>query len=132
MLLQPTSPLRQARHIDEAIQLIDETGADCVVSVTPVPHQYNPVSVLSIVDGILEPFLPGEGGKIQRRQEKPPVYARNGPAIYIGRTKNLMRPEAHLYTGVSRPYMMEDEYSVDIDSYEDLAHAERILSAMSA
>jgi len=132
MLLQPTSPLRQARHIDEAIQLIDETGADCVVSVTPVPHQYNPVSVLSIVDGILEPFLPGEGGKIQRRQEKPPVYARNGPAIYIGRTENLMRPDAHLYMGVSRPYIMEDEYSVDIDSYEDLAHAERILSAMSA
>jgi CMP-N,N'-diacetyllegionaminic acid synthase len=128
LLLQPTSPLRQARHIDEAIQLLDESGADCVVSVTPVPHQYNPVSVLSIVDGILEPFLPGEGGRVQRRQEKPPVYARNGPAIYLGRTENLMEPDAHLYMGVCRPYIMEDQHSVDIDSYEDLEHAERILS----
>ena len=128
LLLQPTSPLRQARHIDEAIQLLDESGADCVVSVTPVPHQYNPVSVLSIVDGILEPFLPGEGGRVQRRQEKPPVYARNGPAIYLGRTKNLMEPDAHLYMGVCRPYIMEAQHSVDIDSYEDLEHAERILS----
>jgi CMP-N-acetylneuraminic acid synthetase len=43
-----------------------------------------------------------------------------------------MKPDAHLYMGISRPYIMEDEYSVDIDSYEDLAHAERILSAMKA
>jgi len=128
MLLQPTSPLRQTRHIDEAIRLIEESGADCVVSVTPVPHQYNPVSVLSIVDGVLVPFLPGEGGRIQRRQEKPPVYARNGPAIYLGRTQNLMKPDAHLYMGVCRPYIMEAQHSVDIDSYEDLGHAELILS----
>ena len=132
LLLQPTSPLREARHIDEAIRLIEESGADCVVSVTPVPHQFNPVSVLSIVDGILEPFLPGEGGKIQRRQEKPPVYARNGPAIYLGRTENLMKPDAHLYMGICRPYIMETQHSVDIDSYEDLAHAELILSTKFA
>jgi len=61
LLLQPTSPLRQARHIDEAIQLMETSGADCVVSVTPVPHQFNPVSVLSLVDGVLVPFLPSEG-----------------------------------------------------------------------
>jgi CMP-N-acetylneuraminic acid synthetase len=128
MLLQPTSPLRQAKHIDESIRLIEESGADCVVSVTPVPHQFNPVSVLSIVNGVLEPFLPGEGGRVQRRQDKPPVYARNGPAIYLGRTQNLMKPDAHLYMGVCRPYIMETQHSIDIDSYEDLAHAELIIS----
>src|SRR5207245_2783189 len=85
VLLQPTSPLREARHIDEAIDLLVGSGADCVVSVTEVPHQYNPVSVLSIIDGILVPFLPGEGGRVQRRQEKPRVYARNGPAVYVSR-----------------------------------------------
>jgi CMP-N-acetylneuraminic acid synthetase len=132
MLLQPTSPLRQSRHIDEAIQLIETSGADCVVSVMPVPHQYNPVSVLSIVDGVLVPFLPGEGGRIQRRQEKPPVYARNGPAIYLGRTQNLLKPDAHLYKGVCRPYIMEAKHSVDIDSYEDLAYADLILATEGA
>jgi len=132
MLLQPTSPLRQAKHIDESIQLIEDSGADCVVSVTPVPHQFNPVSVLSIVDGVLEPFLPGEGGRVQRRQDKPPVYARNGPAVYLGRTQNLMKPDAHLYMGVCRPYIMETQHSIDIDSLEDLAHAELIISRQSS
>jgi CMP-N,N'-diacetyllegionaminic acid synthase len=132
MLLQPTSPLRQAKHIDESIQLIEDSGADCVVSVTPVPHQFNPVSVLSIVDGVLEPFLPGEGGRVQRRQDKPPVYARNGPAVYLGRTQNLMKPDAHLYMGVCRPYIMETQHSIDIDSLEDLAHAELIISSQSS
>lgn len=132
MLLQPTSPLRQTKHIDESIQLIDESGADCVVSVTEVPHQYNPLSVLSLVNGALEPFLPGEGGRVQRRQDKPRVYARNGPAIYLGRTANLMKPDAHLYMGVCVPYIMEDRHSLDIDSYDDLVYAESILSASSA
>ena len=66
---------------------------------------------------------------VQRRQEKPLVYARNGPAIYLGKAENLMKPEAHLYMGVCRPYIMEAQHSIDIDSYEDLAYAELILSA---
>jgi CMP-N-acetylneuraminic acid synthetase len=37
VLLQPTSPLRQARHIDGSVWRMKEIEADTVVSVTPVP-----------------------------------------------------------------------------------------------
>src|SRR5919206_1460637 len=33
VLLQPTSPLRRAEHVDAAVALLRATGADCVVSV---------------------------------------------------------------------------------------------------
>ncbi len=42
VLLQPTAPLRQARHIDEALELLVTSGARSVVSVTPVPGHYHP------------------------------------------------------------------------------------------
>ena len=131
VLLQPTSPLRRPHQIDEAIDLLITSGADRVVSVVEVPHHFNPVSVLSIVDGMLVPFLPGEGGRVQRRQEKPRVYGRNGPAIYISRTARLLEPEADLYSGVCRPYIMDEKSSVDVDSPDDLAHAAMILSSHS-
>lgn len=38
VLLQPTSPLRTAQHIDEGIRLLLETGADSVISVCEAEH----------------------------------------------------------------------------------------------
>ena len=126
-LLQPTSPLRTARHIDEAIALLEETGADSVVSVIEVPHQFNPVSLMCIVNGRLVPFLEGEGTRMQRRQDKPTVFARNGPAVLVSRYETLMDKGA-LYGEDSRPYPMDAGSSVDIDGPLDLAIAELALA----
>ena len=39
VLLQPTSPLRTSRHIDEAIKILREhPQSDSLVSITEVPH----------------------------------------------------------------------------------------------
>ena len=48
VLLQPTSPLRRTDHIDAAIELLTASGADTVVSVVEVPHQFNPASVMRL------------------------------------------------------------------------------------
>ena len=46
--LQPTSPLRKAIHIDEAIQLfLSNPNADSLVSCQQVPHIFNPNSLYS-------------------------------------------------------------------------------------
>src|SRR5690242_8069665 len=79
VLLQPTSPLRRAEHIDAAIDSLERTGADSVVSVVDVPHQFNPTSVMRLEDGWLKPFL--DAPTVTRRQDKPRVLARNGPAV---------------------------------------------------
>ena len=79
VLLQPTSPLRRAEHIDAAIALLEESGSDSVVSVIDVPHHFNPVSVMRLDGDRLRPFL--EEPSVTRRQDKPRVLARNGPAV---------------------------------------------------
>lgn len=119
-VLQPTSPLRQAKHIDAAVDLLVETGADTVVTVVEVPHQFNPVSLMRLEDGRLVPFL--EQPMILRRQDKPLVYARNGPAVLVARREVVEAGE--LYGRVVRPLEMRLADSVDIDTAEDLALAE--------
>lgn len=42
VILQPTAPLRQARHLNEALDLLIKSGADSVVSVCEVPGDFNP------------------------------------------------------------------------------------------
>src|SRR5918911_4592310 len=67
VLLQPTSPLRRAEHVDGAVALLRETGADSVVSVAEVPHRYRPGPLMELEDGRLVPLGPTPA----TRQEKP-------------------------------------------------------------
>jgi CMP-N-acetylneuraminic acid synthetase len=123
VLLQPTSPLRRAEHIDRAVELLESTASDSVVTVTEVPHQFNPVSVMRLDDDRLVPFL--DGPQVYRRQDKPRVFARNGPAVLATRTEVLRR--GSLYGDDSRPLVMTLEESLDIDSQSDLELLEYLL-----
>ena len=119
-LLQPTSPLRRAEHIDAAVERIIESSADTVVSVIEVPHQFNPVSLMRLEDGRLVPFL--DQPMILLRQDKPRAYARNGPAILVVRLEVLEK--GTLYGAIVRPLEMSPADSIDIDGMDDLALAE--------
>jgi len=121
MLLQPTSPLRRSEHIDTAIDIFYSENADTVVSVLEVPHQYNPVSVMKLTEGgYLEPFQ--DGPMILRRQDKPSVFARNGPAVLVVRRELIERGQ--LYGERVFPYIMGRIESLDIDEEIDLQTAE--------
>ena len=124
VLLQPTSPLRRAEHIDAAIAMLDSSGATAVVSVVRVPHQFSPVSVLTVEDERVRPFI--EGPLLLRRQDKPEVYARNGPAVLAARTSTLLA--GSLYGNDCRALVMTPEESVDIDAMIDLEFAEFLLA----
>ena len=64
ILLQPTSPLRTSRHIDEALgKMINDEKADAIVSVVDLPHEYLPMKLMRLEDdGMLkfyqEKYLP--------------------------------------------------------------------------
>lgn len=116
--LQPTSPLRRAEHIDAALDLLLSERADTVVSVVAVPHQFNPASVLRLKGGCLAPFLP-EMAHLLRRQDKPEVYARNGPAV-LACTRAVIMEQGRLYGQRTLPLIMAPEESFDIDTPFDL------------
>ncbi len=126
LTLQPTSPLRAARHIDDAAALFAaDPSADSLVSCIEVPHIFHPLSVMRRnSEGYLEPFF--STPQPHRRQDKQRVFARNGAAIYITRTQRLAE---YVFGGRLIPYPMDQESSVDIDTLEDLVAAERLLLA---
>jgi CMP-N,N'-diacetyllegionaminic acid synthase len=119
VLLQPTSPLRRAEHIDAALRLLLESGADAVVSVVVVPHRYSPEALMDVVDGRVV-----ARGSARARQEKGLVYARNGPAVLAVRSDRI---GDDLYGGDCRPYLMEERDSLDVDDPFDLVLANLLL-----
>jgi CMP-N-acetylneuraminic acid synthetase len=127
VLLQPTAPLRNARHIDEALQLLMSSRADSVVSVARVPGHYNPHwQFLVDRDGLLSKYSDASMDKLRtRRQALPDTYTRNG-AVYAFHTELVLEHNS-LYGDRCIAYIMPPEESVNIDSQQDLWLAERYL-----
>lgn len=129
VLLQPTSPLRTGRHIDDAFALLTD-DADSVVSVIEVPHLFKPWLVLSVENGYLQDFYKQELPFDRfRRQGQPVLYARNGPVVIASRARTI--ESGTFYGDRSVPYFMSVEDSVDIDEAADLITADRMLRARS-
>jgi CMP-N-acetylneuraminic acid synthetase len=122
--LQPTSPLRTNKHIDQAIRAFRENPeADSLVSCVPIPHIYHPDSAMKLnAKGYLTP----DNFSLQptRRQDKRTVYARNGAAIYITKSSRL---SDYIFGGNLMPFEMSVSDSLDIDIKEDLEIAEYLL-----
>jgi CMP-N,N'-diacetyllegionaminic acid synthase len=120
VLLQPTSPLRRSEHVDGAVRVLLDSGADCVVSVVEVPHQFRPGKLMAL-DGV---HLVPLGADAPHRHHEP-LYARNGPAVLALRPDRL---GDDLYGGDCRPYVMDPLDSIDVDEAGDLRLAELLLA----
>jgi len=124
-LLQPTNPLRRAEDIDNCIELFEETGADSVISIRQVPHEYNPKWVYwKNADGKMV-LTTGETAPISRRQDLPPAFHREG-SVYVTR-KTVLFEAGNLYGTDVHGYEIEPEHSVNIDTLEDWNEVERRL-----
>jgi CMP-N,N'-diacetyllegionaminic acid synthase len=124
-LLQPTNPLRRAEDIDNCIRLLAESDADAVISVLPVPHEYNPKWVYWHTE-IGEMILTtGETEPVSRRQDLPPAFHRDG-SVYVTRTEVLTN-YGNLYGKKVRGYEIAPENTVNIDTIEDWKRAERMI-----
>ena len=127
MTLQPTSPLRTSRHINESLDLFEQFPlADSLVSIVRVPHNYLPMSLMVKKEQWLDHYEMGT--KLMRRQDKPVLYARNGAAIYLTRTNRLNN---FIIGGNILGYEMEYIESIDVDDIKDLKLAEIILNSRS-
>lgn len=125
MLLQPTSPLRDAEDIRKAYDMYVRHQADSLQSVALTDvHPY----LLREMDGqrkCLQPYFQHEQQHL-RRQDVKELYVLNG-AIYIVRQDVLMNQ--HTLVGHNNyGYVMPKERSIDIDDRIDLKFAEWILS----
>ena len=120
--LQPTSPLRTNRHIDEAVQRFRDKKADSVLGVTPV--QDHPYEVVGFSEGAMYRAME-RPAHVVRRQQYPPFYKING-AIYITLSSILLDQNTGYGERVFE-YEMGLEESVDIDNLDDLQTADTLL-----
>lgn len=122
-LLQPTSPLRTAAHIDAAITLLaSRSDASSLVSVRRLRIKLGWVKTIDEA-GYLRAWASG-GPELDRAD----LFVPNG-AVYIAKTRALREGQS-FYTARTIPYVMEESDSVDIDEEEDLKFARRIFDAM--
>lgn len=124
-LLQPTNPLRTVEHILGCINLQKETNADTVMTVLPVPLDYNPHWVYFQTDDQRLVLSTGEASPIPRRQELPPAYHREGSVYLVKR--DILMEQGSLYGQTVVGYLMKPEESVNIDTIADWDAAERLL-----
>ena len=89
-LLQPTSPLRTSRMIDDACQKFIESDCDTLLSVLELSACHHPDWALLMDDKGLIHWVSGKSEPPPRRQELAPAYHREG-SIYIVKTELLMK-----------------------------------------
>ena len=123
VVLQPTSPLRTALDIDNAVRIFRENNADSVVSVSEAPY---PPAWAERIDqqGILRPYFNGEGG-VKNRQQFDQAYVPNG-AVYVFKYA-LLKEKHSYYSERTYPYIMPQERSIDIDVNFDFNLAKFLL-----
>lgn len=120
MLLQPTTPFREAEDIDNCISMLEASDADSLVSVVNVGANH-PLRMKRIVDGLLVNYIDQGYEDMRPRQLLPPVYIRNG-AIYLTRRHTLER--GSLVGDRCLAYEMPTSRSLNIDTPDDVALAQ--------
>ncbi len=123
-LLQPTSPLRGAEHVDEAWAVMVRKGAKSVISVSLVDHPPQWSNRLP-EDGSLCDFLPAHLQGV-RSQDLPPYYRLNG-AIYLAESASFLAQKSFFLKPSCYAYVMEAEASVDVDNRIDWLLADLLM-----
>jgi CMP-N-acetylneuraminic acid synthetase len=123
VLLQPTQPFRRPEHIHAALKMLEETGADSVVSVVEIPAHYSPEYALGIDEGQLWPTHPDIYclDDARRRQDAEKAYSRDG-TVYAIRRETI--EAGSLYGKDCRALIIPRNESVNLDTEEDWALAE--------
>ena len=124
ILLQPTSPLRKATHINEAIQMYVDKKAKVVISVCEVSHPIEWTGLLPDDLSMDDFFLQELHGK--RSQDLPQRYRLNG-AIFIINIHEFLKHNSIMLKEGSYGFIMGREDSVDIDNHIDFKFAEFLI-----
>ena len=112
IILQPTSPFRTNKNINEAFNLLKQKKAKCIISVCKVDHPLEWTNKLEknlSMNNFLDKSLHG-----RRSQDFKVSYRING-AIYIADISEVMKHKTMFLKNKSYAYIMKKNESIDID-----------------
>lgn len=120
VVLEPTSPFRLPKHVEEGLGLAIKTRASSVMSLVELSH-HHPVRVKRLApDGKIAPFCTPEPEGL-RRQDQEAAYIRNG-AVYVFHRRTLVGNR--LWGDTPYGFLMDSRYySINIDESLNLMTA---------
>ncbi|WP_306591081.1 cytidylyltransferase domain-containing protein [Geothrix sp. 21YS21S-4] len=124
VMLEPTSPLRDAKDVDLALEVIEarqENGSLVGVCRTEAAH---PAFLCQLENGFVRPFN-SERFVFKRRQELDNLYFFEG-SIYISKV-SLFRTQRSFYHEWTVPFEVPKWKSFEVDDVVDLLLIERLL-----
>lgn len=124
LMLQPTSPLREADHVKDCIAMLVEGSWDAVWTVSETDSKGHPLKQLIVAeDGALD-YYDQRGAQVIARQQLEPVYHRNGIAYAI--TRQCLLDQKSIKGARTAALVIEGEH-VSIDTERDIALVDWIL-----
>jgi CMP-N,N'-diacetyllegionaminic acid synthase len=123
VLLQPTSPIRNPDHIDQAVDRLWESDLDSAVSVKGPFKKRDPI-LKAIRNGILEDYCP-----VDNPENVEPFYLYNA-ALYAVKRDYFIKHNK-LISPRQIPLIMDAIYSVDVDTKADFLIAETYLNYLA-
>lgn len=123
--LQPTNPLRRSSDIDGAIELLERSQADSVISFVDVGERHP--ARMKVIDGegrVRDPEF-SESAEGLPRQRLPKYYLREG-SVYVTR-RDILVNHRSIKGSDCRAWIMPAERACNIDEPFDLFLAEHIL-----
>jgi CMP-N-acetylneuraminic acid synthetase len=123
ILLQPTSPVRDPSHIDQAVEMLWASDLDSLVSVKGPFKKRDPI-LKAIRNDILEDYIP-----VEDPINTEPVYIYNA-ALYAVKRDYFIKHNK-LISPRQVPLIMDTIYSVDVDTEADFLVAETYLNYLA-
>ncbi len=124
-LLQPTSPLRSSETIRRCISAFWDSGADSVVSIRPVPPEFNPHWVYFLDEHDRLRLATGETEPIPARQLLPPAFHRDGSVFVV---KTAVALQGSLYGSKCIGVVSPANEACDLDTAEQWRQLEAMLA----
>ncbi len=123
LMLQPTSPLRQSKHVSDALTMLIEGAWDAVWTVSITESKSHPLKQLCLHENKLDYYDSG-GQEIIARQQLSPVYHRNGVAYAL--TRDCLMNQVALLGNRTGALVLHGDF-VSIDTEYDIKLAEWIM-----
>ena len=123
VLLQPTSPIRNPHHIDQAVDTLWKSELDSVASVKGPFKKRDPI-LKAIREGVLEDYCP-----VEDPADTEPFYLYNA-ALYAVKRDYFIKHDK-LISPRQVPLVMDPIYSVDVDTEADFLMAETYLNYLA-
>lgn len=123
--LMVTNPLKDVNDIDSCIEKLIKTNADSVIAVNRL-EDHHPARIKKIVDDRIVDFCIPEKNESRRQDLKPEAYIRSG-CIYALKRDHLMIENRRYGSKESRPYILNENKAINIDTIYDFMIAEQII-----